>query len=324
MNINGLILKRPSPNSKGMVCLRFDHGGERYPREAIVRLKRNWHFFWFSSWNYSLHEIPYNDLIDLFVVWDDLAAEIGQSGRRDCIAIRGGGETFEPHERLFYPMPQITPDIDLLYIARFIPEKRCDVALRCVQYLAARMPGCRAVFLESMASEPQMRRWVQQQRRESGIAENLRIGAVPLSKVNTFLNRARIVLFTSDREGLCRAVIQALLAERPLLCYRHTSALTRLLYDSRYCHYYDDQDDNSCGKAVLDLLQRGAHNNPGARQYVLQEQRINFHELPGWQAEILAASEPLYAREGQRIDPADIVSVAELGMSVWREFEVME
>ncbi len=325
LNIECFKLKRPSKNSKGIACLRFGgNGGEPYPRELIVALKEQWHFFWFSSWKYSLTEIPYHDLIDIFVVWDDLAEEIRQSRRTDCVIVRGGCETFEQHDRIFFPAPAPQHDIDLLYIARFIAAKRCDMALKCVHYLAERMPNVRAVFLESGDSEPETSAWIKEEVVRLGLQTRIMITTVPIGVVNVLLNRARLTLFTSDLEGLCRAVLQSLLAERPILCYRNTKALTRVLFDDRYFHYYDEQTDASIGAAALEILSQTAKGNACARRYVLHEKQMKFLDLREWQSQILHASLPLYSRDGQYMKWEDCVSGRDLNLSeAWKTFSLV-
>jgi len=324
MRIRSFILKRSSHESKGLACLRFEgYGGGPYPRDIILALKRNWHFFWFSSWNYRLQEIPYHDLIDLFVTREDLASEIQASGRTNCIVVPGGGESFERHDLLFYPTPQLL-DIDLLYIARFIHPKRGDIALQCLRYLADRIPNCRAVFLESLASDPATSKSIRQGRLRLGLENNLEIKSVRLQEVNLFLNRSRMSLFTSDDEGLCRAFLQSLLAERPMLCYRNTKSSTRLFYDNRYCHYYEHQTGKCAGEAAYRLYQQNVLKNPGARDYILKEKGFKFYDLAGWQSHILAASVPLYENDKQRLNPNDIVPADRLTLSwFWRTFELV-
>lgn len=319
------VLKHSSPKSKGLACLRFEgYPGEVYPRDLILSLKQEWYFFWFSSWNYTLKEIPYYDLIDIFVAWDNLAAEIQESGLTNSIVVRGGSETYEPHHLLFYPIVGLDRNIDVLYIARFLQEKRCDIAMGCVKYLFERNPNVKAVFLESFASSPEMRDWVFRERRRLGLERNLVVGRVPLRNVNTILNRARLSLFTSDEEGMCRAVLQSLLAERPLLCYRNTRSLIRLLYDNRFFNFYDIQTAENAGEVAWRLLSQGSTcDNLGARQYVLDEKKITFHDLVDWKSEILAAAEALYTRDGQRLDSADIVPVSQITNSFfWQTFQI--
>jgi glycosyltransferase involved in cell wall biosynthesis len=290
-----------------------------------MSLKRDWHFFWFSSWKCALKEIPYHDLIDVFVVWDDLIREIEMTKRTDCVVVRGGCETFEQHDSLFYPIPSAHRDVDIIYIARFIRPKRPDVALKCVRYVTQRRPSCRTLFLESKASDPEMRKWVRDEIVRLGLSDNVSIRSVPLAEVNSCLNRARVSLFTSDEEGVCRAVLQSLLAERPLLCYRNTQALTRHFYDERYFHFYDYQDEEYVGRAALELLTGPNTTNPGARQYVLGEKGLKFYDLAGWQADVLRAAEPIYLREGQELDPNDILPPSELTLSqFWRPFELTD
>ena len=324
MQLRCFTLKHPSPGSKGLACLRFEgYPGEPYPYEAIKSLKRDWYFFWFSSWNYSLKQLPYNDLIDLFVAWDGLTDEIKAAGRTDCVFVRGGCETAEPHDTLFFPTADAQLEIDLLYVARFISAKRCDVALKCASYICERKPGARIVFLESPASEPHTRLWLLKERADLGLENNVLLTSVPLQVVNSFLNRARISLFTSDEEGMCRAVLQSLLAERPLLCYRHTNALTQTLHDDRFFNFYEEQTGESAGRAALALLEQDIWQNRGARRYLLEERKIKFHSGVEWRHELFAAAEHLYARDGQRLEPRDIVPLEVATTQFWQPFELL-
>jgi glycosyltransferase involved in cell wall biosynthesis len=322
--MNGFLLKRSSPGSKGLVCLRFEgKRGETYPRDLLLHLKRQWYFFWFSSWNHTLRDIPYADLIDIFVGWDELLREIRMKKRTDCVLLRGGCETFERHDSLFFPLEKTERDIDIIYIARFIRYKRCDIAIKCVQYLVERNPSCRALFLESVASEPDVHDWVHNERAQLGLERNLTISTVPIAAVNSYLNRARLSLFTSDEEGICRAVLQSLLAERPLLCFRHTKALTRQFFDDRYFNYYDYQTEQSVGGAAYTLLAQAPDCNSGSREYLLRERSLKFYNLVEWQANICRAAEPLYARDGQELNWADVVPPRDLTLGqAWMEFKL--
>lgn len=323
--INGFILKRSSARSKGLVCLRFNNSKGPYPKEQIKALKRDWHFFYYSWWAVPLAMTPYHDLIDMFIVWDDLINEIRASGRTDCVIIRGGSETYEPHDKYFSPKLNVKRDIDMVHVARFADFKRNDIALKCVNFVKRYKPDCRAVFLEPIYSDLDVREMIKTQISSLGLESNVIIDSGDWSKVNDILNRSRISLFTSDEEGLCRSVIESLLAERPLLCYRGTRALTRLLYNDRYFNFYDEQTEESVGAAAWKLLRSGVKRNYGARKYILEERAMRFYDLAGWCAEVLTAAQALYDRDGQRLEPADIVSVDELSQNnrFWDNFELI-
>jgi glycosyltransferase involved in cell wall biosynthesis len=322
-NVKGYILKNPSPRSKGMLCLRIEKNAEIYPRELLLELKQHWHFFWFSAWNTPYSEIAYRDLIDIFVTWDDHAEEIRSSGRTDYIIVRGGSETFEQHNLLFYPDPDVERDVDLLYVARFTSSKRPDMAMACVDYIAKRNPACKAVFLESFASDLPLRTKMRQQCRSLGLEANLHFATVPMTEVNAYMNRSKLCLFTSDEEGLCRATVQALLAERPLLAYRHTRALTRHLYDQRFFHFYDEQTAESIGQAAWKCVSRNQQRNDGARDYLLKEKGFVFYDLAGWQENLLQAAAPLYARDGEQIDREDLIPIDDgTPFRLWRNFSL--
>jgi hypothetical protein len=168
-----------------------------------------------------------------------------------------------------------------------------------------------------------MRRFVREQRKNLRLEENLRIASVGPDLVNDYINRARLSLFTSDVEGLCRSVLQTLLAERWVLCYRHTRALTRLIFDKRYFRFYDHQTEDSIGETAWQFLQEPHRLNRGARDYLLKERQFVFHDLAGWQEQILAAAVPLSERDGQHMDRADVVPIDDgTHLSLWREFRL--
>jgi hypothetical protein len=162
--------------------------------------------------------------------------------------------------------------------------------------------------------------WVQAERTRHGLSDNLEIRTVPLADVNAFLNRSRLSLFTSDEEGMCRAVIQTLLAERPILCYRGSKAITRIIYDNRYFNFYSDQTERSVGEAADYVLTHCPPHNTGARDYILAEKGMKFFDLAGWRDEVLSAAAALYARDGQQIETRDIVPLEELHL--WQPFEM--
>jgi glycosyltransferase involved in cell wall biosynthesis len=319
VTLNTFILKRPSHNSKGVACVRCS--SPVYPWARVHTLKAEWYLFWFSCWTDRLEHLPYGDLIDCFVGWDDLKQQLEESGRSDYVFVRGGGETYDRHDQHFFAM-SIERDIDLVYIAKFHTFKRYDVALQACRYIATRKPDLRAIFLESYDSPIGAREQVQGWIHEHGLSRNIEIATVPLEAVNRVLNRAKVSLFCSDVEGMCRAVLQSLLAERPLLCYRHTHAHIRMLYDDRFMRFYDHQTGESAGEAALTIIHAASHRNSGARDYLLREWGFRFYDMAGWQEQVLDALTPLYHRDGQRMNREDVVPASEITPAVfWKELE---
>jgi hypothetical protein len=74
------------------------------------------------------------------------------------------------------------------------------------------------------------------------------------------------------------------------------------------------------GRAAADILSKGPNGNPGARNYLLIEKGVTFHDLVGWQREVLAAAEPLYRRDGQKLETADVISAHQI--KFWQTFEM--
>lgn len=122
---------------------------------------------------------------------------------------------------------------------------------------------------------------------------------------------------------MCRAVLQSLLAERPLLCYRKTRSLVRSLYNERYFNFYEEQTGEAAGIAALHMLESGIVQNPGARNYLLGEKRIQFYESVDWRDKVLAASKILYDHDGQIFEPKDVVPLHAARSSFWRVFELI-
>jgi glycosyltransferase involved in cell wall biosynthesis len=309
MFLKCLVLKKSSARSKGILCLRLNGSVEPFPRDFIKNLKNRWYLLWFSTTSTTLKDIPYHDLIDIFLTWEDVSSELARSGRKDYVMANLPAETAEPLDDLFYPIDVPALDIDLLYIARFCSFKRYDIALKCAEYLLQRQPTFNVVFLQSRGSDAAARDYVLSERKRLRIESRLAIMHVPQRTVNSYLNRAKLSLFTSDDEGACRAVLQSLLCERPILCYRNTRAQTRLLYDERYFYFYNEQTQESVGRSALDILMQRRFVNIGARHFLLGERGVAFYDLEEWHYKVLEKAQVLYQRDQQPFAVEDILPI---------------
>ena len=322
MKIDGFIIKKPSKNSKGIIYLGDDYSAAQIPREKIIELKKNWYFFWYHLYKMSLKQIPHNDHISVFVCWDDIINELKNSERQDYFCIKGGSETFTRHDLLFYPITEKEYEYDLIYVSRFFPDKRCDMMFNCVQYLIEHDYPCKALFLENFFQNEKLKENYLNLMYDMKLENYIEIKQVAPDEVNKYFNKSKLSLFTSDIEGLCRAVVETLLAERPILAYKETKALTQTLYDKRFFYFYDFQTKESIGEAALKILKSNNFTNKGARQYILKEKRLPFMDLAAWVKEVTDVFKLIFEKNKEDFNESDLVQIEKINK--WENIRLLE
>jgi len=114
----------------------------------------------------------------------------------------------------YAPDPSVAKDIDVLFVGNLVAVKRLDRLLEAVALLGERRPGLRV----SLVGDGVLRRQLEAQARRLGVAGRVRFeGARPFEEVVSWLRRARLLVMTSEMEGLPQAMIEAMSCGVPVV-----------------------------------------------------------------------------------------------------------
>src|SRR5438093_1176961 len=110
--------------------------------------------------------------------------------------------------------PGTTKDIDVLFVGNLVAVKRLDRLLQATALLGERRPGLRV----RLVGDGVLRRQLEQQAERLGLAGRVRFeGARPFDEVVRWLRRARLLVMTSQMEGLPQAMIEAMSCGVPVV-----------------------------------------------------------------------------------------------------------
>ena len=114
----------------------------------------------------------------------------------------------------YAPDASVAKDIDVLFVGNLVAVKRLDRLLQAVALLGERRPGLRV----SLVGDGVLRRALEQQAERLGLQGRVRFeGARPFEEVVRWLRRARLLVMTSQMEGLPQAMIEAMSCGVPVV-----------------------------------------------------------------------------------------------------------
>jgi glycosyltransferase involved in cell wall biosynthesis len=114
----------------------------------------------------------------------------------------------------YRPDPAVQKDVDVVFVGGLEKVKRLDVLLQALALVRDQRPALRAVVI----GEGERGEALQAQARALGLAEHVVfLGARPPAEVGRWLNRSRLFVMTSEREGLPMAMIEALSCGVPVV-----------------------------------------------------------------------------------------------------------
>ena len=150
------------------------------------------------------------------------ARAVGVRGRHSARILEANGI---PAERIFSPPnlydpdayapdPAVPKDIDVLFVGNLVAVKRLDRLLAAVALLEQRRPDVRV----SLVGDGPLRGELEARSRRLGLSERVRFeGARPFEEVVLWLRRARMLVMTSEMEGLPQAMIEAMSCGVPVV-----------------------------------------------------------------------------------------------------------
>jgi glycosyltransferase involved in cell wall biosynthesis len=114
----------------------------------------------------------------------------------------------------YAPDPGVTKDIDVLFVGNLVAVKRLDRLLEATALLLPRRPDLRV----SLVGDGILREELEAAARALGVSGRVRFeGARPFEEVVHWLRRARLMVMTSEMEGLPQAMIEAMSCGVPVV-----------------------------------------------------------------------------------------------------------
>jgi glycosyltransferase involved in cell wall biosynthesis len=143
---------------------------------------------------------------------------------------------------------RVSPDWDLILVARLAPIKRIDIFLRAVAYVKVQRPDVRAVVV----GEGEERASLERLARELGLVDNVTF-AGQQHNVEDWLSRSRVFVLTSDSEGLPLSLMEAMLSGLPGIV-PDIGELSDLIADGRSGYLVRSRDPEAFAEPMLRVL----------------------------------------------------------------------
>jgi glycosyltransferase involved in cell wall biosynthesis len=144
----------------------------------------------------------------------DIIVTMGSSGRDYFLGLRPQGRVIVVpggfDDELFAPAAQRHPRYDLVLVGRLSPVKRVDLLIRTLAALRDRGLTLSAVIVGDGPSRGDL----EQLSADLGTSREIEFVGYR-DDVNTWLQRSRVFVLTSESEGLSQAMIQGMLCELP-------------------------------------------------------------------------------------------------------------
>lgn len=185
---------------------------------------------------------------DLIVVMGTKAADYFRRNARGarCWIVPGGIAVAR-----FTP-PTVSPEFDLVVVARLVPVKRLDRFLCVIREVAVKRPDVSAVVL----GDGPLRASLEAQARQLGVDSHIRFVGHQ-SDVTQWLRRARVFVLTSDSEGLALSLIEAMACGLPAVV-SNVGDLADLVQDGSNGYLITDLIPSNFAGRIIELLRSPA------------------------------------------------------------------
>lgn len=213
-----LVLKSPRPNEKGVLVLDYSFTFPLFAKFFDVRrIVRDYYLVLEPSWS------GYCDLDVLLFTTRDGPVFVQSIEPRDTAFLEGLNGNLLPvpvaanwwvDHRVFRPLPEVEKDVDLLMVASWARFKRHDRFFAALARLRAR--GHRLTALLAGYPAGCTRQHVEQLARYHGVHDQLEIHEwLRPEDLNRQMNRAKVNVLWSRKEGVNRALIEGMFAGLP-------------------------------------------------------------------------------------------------------------
>jgi glycosyltransferase involved in cell wall biosynthesis len=218
------------------------------------------------------------DAADIVVVMGTASRQgLLERGVRAAIHVNGGGidlSRFEPAP------PEARRDFDLIFVGRLAPIKRVDIFLEAVALVARVYPTARAAVVGDGALRGELEEW----------ALRLGLGSTVLfagrqEDVSGWLRRSRVLVLTSESEGLPLSAIEGMMCGLPVVAPA-VGDLADLVEEGVSGHLVRGREPEAFARPMLELLGDGErllrasrHAHVAALRYTVDEAARRWDHL---------------------------------------------
>jgi glycosyltransferase involved in cell wall biosynthesis len=264
-----IVLKSPRDGEKGLVYAHYNHVLPVLARFFdLPKIAERYHIAIEPSWSgfcdpdvlaYCRYRFP------VFVsAYEPRDGELVRSTRSNLVPVPLSTNWWVDH-RTFFPIPGAAKDIDVVMLAGWGAYKRHAPFFAALSSLRGQGHRLRVLLIGYPVSLT--KDVVIKQARYYGVASQLEIlEGVPYERVNEQVNRAKIGVIWSRKEGVNRAIIECMFAGVPSLVREGFN------YGYRY-PYINNQtggfaDEATLPRAMLELIDRASVMDP--RSWVME------------------------------------------------------
>ncbi|HUE69830.1 MAG TPA: glycosyltransferase [Pirellulaceae bacterium] len=264
-----IVIKSPNGREKGLIAINYNHLFPIFARHFDVpRIAERYHLLLEASWS------GYCDPDILCFTQYGFPVFVEAYEPRDAAFLRTIGANLIPvatstnwwvDHRRFRPLPGASKDFDLVMVAGWGDYKRHYRFFEALSRL--RRQGKRPSVLLLGYSVGWKKETVLDQARYFGIADQLEVNeGVPYEQVNQMVNRAKVHVLWSRKEGVNRAIIECMFAGLPSIVREGFN------YGYRY-PYVNEQtgcfaSEETLPRAIEEMVERSGQMQP--REWVLE------------------------------------------------------
>jgi glycosyltransferase involved in cell wall biosynthesis len=218
LGTRALVLKSPGANERGVLLLDYSFSFPLFAAAFDVkRIAERYYFVLEPSWSGSC------ELDILCYAGHDFPAFVEAYEPRDAGFLRATGTNLVPvptaanwwvDHRVFRPLAGVRKDVDVIMVASWAHFKRHHRLLAALARLRGRGHRLKTVLVGYHTDFPleNVRRLAQYY----GVADQVELHErLPAAAVNELLNRSKVNVLWSRREGINRAIIEAMFAGVP-------------------------------------------------------------------------------------------------------------
>ena len=264
-----LVVKSSHGNEKGVIAVHYNHVFPLLARFFdIERIAQRYHVVLEPSWSgycdpdilcYCQFRCP------VFVqAYEPRDVSFIESINSNLVRIPTASNWWVDH-RLFRPLPGVEKDIDIAMVAGWGAYKRHYAFFSALSRL--RRQGHRPRVLLVGYAVDWTKETVLNQARYYGVADQLEVvEGVPYEQVNDVINRAKIHVLWSRKEGIPRAIVECMFAGVPSIVREGLNYGYKYPFINEQTGAFSDEE--SLPRRILELLERSGEMRP--RAWVLE------------------------------------------------------
>ena len=266
---SAMILKSYKPGERGVLLLTYSY---LYPLFAqlfdVSAIVQRYYIALETDWtgHCDMNILPYAHYgVPVFVeAIEPRDTRVLQSVSRNLIPVPIGSNWWVDH-RIMRPLPGISKDIDVCMLAGWAGFKRHWSFFRALRRL--RRKGVRLRGLLIGYPMDSTRKAILRQADFYGVTDQLEIHErLPAEEVNYHLNRSKVTLLCTRREGVNRAIIEGMFANVPCVVREGWNYGYRYPYINAHTGRFSTEED--LPKHLVDMVE--SHHTFRPRQWVLE------------------------------------------------------